>query len=221
MFSIKSLTILALCGLHTCLSAVQISWDTKERRISMDPMQKEARASYTLTNNGDAAIRIERIKTNCGCTGSIVDNKLVQPGETAEIIGTFSKGKRDGTNRNKLDVFIEGMSEPVASLSMIVEIPTLVEMKPRIVYWNQQTAKAPQTISVSFDQTYGLTFDKLAYDPELLTIEINRDLESEGKLTLTITPKSYDTSLRNTMTLLAKGNDGLEAQSRAHIFVQP
>lgn len=221
MCSIKPLILLALCCLHTGLSAVQISFDTKERRIRMEPTQNDARASYTLTNNGEEAFRIEKIKTSCGCTGSIVDNKLVQPGETATIIGTFSKGKRDGINRNKLDVYIEGITKPIVTLSMIVEVPTLVEMTPKIVYWNQKTPKTPQSISVSLDQEYGLTLNTLEYDTEILNIEINRDLESEGKLTLILTPKSYESSLRTTMTLFAKGKEGLEVEGRAHIFVQP
>jgi hypothetical protein len=184
-------------------------------------MENEARASYTLTNNGKEAFRIERVKTSCGCTGSIIDNKLVEPGETAEIVGTFSKGKRDGTNRNKLDVFIEGISEPVATLSMIVEIPKLVELKPQIIYWNEQTAKSPQSIRVIFDKDYALTFEKVDYDTELFSIQVMEEDAAAGTLTLQITPKNYDSQLRDTLTLIATGKDGLKAEGRAHIFVQP
>lgn len=216
-------TLLLFISLFTCdlLAASALSWDRTEVDLEMKPGQEEVRASFTVTNEGDERIRIARVKTSCGCTGSIIDRKILEPGKSTEIIATFNKGKRQGLNRNKLDVFIDSQAEPVATLRMNVQIPQLIEATPRIVYWNKSSSKSERRVAITLDERYLDTIRRVEYDRDKLVIIEEKDPGGKASLLLRIAPKSYNSQYRGTVKVLASGKDGRKAEARIHAFVQP
>lgn len=204
------------------LGASTLVWDTTEAHIEMKPDQEEARATYTLTNEGEKTVRIARIKASCGCTGSIVDKKIIEPGESSEIIGTFHKGKRQGLNRNKLQVFLDSQPDAVATLSMNVQIPTLIEAMPQIVYWSKDSAKSPRRVHLTLDERYIDEIQRIDYDRSKLSVtEETGDPNTETDRVLVVEPKDYDTLYRGTITIYGSGPDGRKMDTRVHAFVQP
>ena len=224
-FSLASFYLCALSAVFaTTAHASSLVWDTTEARIELKPDQEEARAIFKVTNEGDKTVRIARIKTTCGCTGSILNKKIIEPGETAEIVGTFHKGKRQGLNHNKLEVFLDSQADSVATLHMIVQIPTLIDLQPKIIYWNASSSKTERSVRVKLDKRYVNKITEITYNRDKVdVIEEAGSESSEGSdyMTLRITPKSFDSVLRETIRLQAKGSDGTSADARLHVFVQP
>lgn len=198
-----------------------LSWDRTEVKLEMEPEQEEIRASFNVTNNGEEQIRIARIKTSCGCTGSIIDRKILQPGESTEIIGTFNKGKRQGLNRIQLDVFIDSQAKPIATLRMNVQIPKLIESMPQIVYWTATGAKSERRVAITLDKRYIDKIDKIEYDHDKLEVIEEEDPSGKATRILKITPKSYDALYRGAVTVKASGKDDRKAEARILTLVQP
>lgn len=222
MFSRIFVSTFLLCISAVALSGSNLTWDRTEAHIELEPEQEEARAIYTVTNQGDKAVRIARIKTSCGCTGSIVDRKIIEPGKSTEIIGTFHKGKRQGLNRNKLQVYLDNQPEPVATLLMNVKVPTLIEAMPQIVYWNKESAPTARRVRLTLDERYIDTILRIDYDRNALTVsEESGDPETGVDRVLVIEPKRFDTLYRGTVTVYGSGPDGRKADTRVHTFVQP
>jgi hypothetical protein len=217
-----TLSILLFAGFASSVSASTLVWDTTEAHIEMEPDQEEARAVYTVTNEGDKTVRIARVKTSCGCTGTILNKKIIGPGESTEIIGTFHKGKRQGLNRNRLQVFLDSQPEAVATLLMNVQIPTLIEAMPQIVYWNAQSSKSERRVRLNLDERYINEILEIDYDRTQLSLtEEAGDPKTKTDRFLVIEPKSYDTLYRGTITIYGSGPDGRKAETRVHAFVQP
>ena len=202
-------------------NASRLEWDQTEVRIEMEPRQEEARATYTVTNKGEETVRIARVKTSCGCTGSILDRKIIKPGEATTITGTFNKGKRQGLNHNKLEVFLDNQAEAVATLHMIVQIPVLIDAQPKIVYWNPTTSKTDRQIRITLDKRYITEFSEIEYDHSLLIISEEADPTGKADRILKILPMAFDQQIRETVTVKGRGKDGMKAEARLHIFVQP
>lgn len=218
----KTHFLLLFCLSSSLFAASELSWDTTEVKIDMEPDQEEARASFTVTNEGNEPVRIARIKTSCGCTGSVVDRKIIEPGESSEIVGVFNKGKRQGLNRNRLQVFLDSQPEPVATLLMSVQIPTLIEATPQIVYWNSQSAKSARQIRISLDERFINEIVGIEYDRNRMTVtEQAGEANNKASLILVIEPKSYDAMYRGTITVRGIGPGGRTAETRLHAFVQP
>lgn len=202
--------------------ASTLVWDKLEAYLEMTPEQEEARATFKVTNKGEKALRIADIKTSCGCTSSIINGKILEPGATTEIVGVFNKGKRQGQNRYKLRVYLDKLVEPVATLSMNVRIPTLIEAKPQLVYWKKGSAKSARRIRLALDSNYIDEILRIDYDSERLRVtEEPSTPESGVAKVLIVEPKSYDLPYRGAITIHGSGPKGRHAQTRVHTFVQP
>lgn len=216
---ISTFTSLALLALATQLSGAQLSWDRTEVALDMEPEQHSIRASFNVTNEGTEPVRITRIKTSCGCTGSVVDRKIIPPGESTEIIGTFNRGKRQGLNTNRLQVYIDGEIQPVSTLTMTVRIPKLIDAKPHIVYWTPSGSRAERQVQLKLDPRYVDTITKVDYDESRLAVTT----EDRGDATtlLRISPIDNGELYRGSITIHAAGQDGRTAETRVHAFIQP
>ncbi len=203
------------------LAGSSLSWDHTEVNLEMEPGQEEIRANFQVTNAGDDRIRIARVKTSCGCTGSIIDRKILEPGDATTITATFNKGKRQGLNRNRLEVFIDSQPNPVATLYMNVQIPELVAAVPKIVYWNPSSTHSERRVVLSLDQRYVDKIIRIDYDRSLLNVVEENDPQNEANRILRISPKSYDSPLRSTIQVFAVGPGGQKAEASIMAFVQP
>ena len=201
--------------------ASRLQWDRTEARIELEPGEDEARAEYTVTNMSEETLRIARVKTSCGCTGSILDRKIIKPGESTTVTGTFHKGKRQGLNHNKLQVFLENQADAVVTLHMIVQIPKLVEAKPKIIYWNSSTSKTERQVQITLDKRYVSEISSIDYDRARLTVVEETDPDGKADRVLRILPTSFDVQTRETLRIKARGKDGMVGEARLHIFVQP
>lgn len=215
-----TLTIISL-SLANLLPASDLSWDRTEVDLEMEPEQEEVRASFKVTNNGDKRIRIARVKTSCGCTGSIIDRKILQPGESTEIVGAFNKGKRQGLNRISMDVFIDSQAEAVATLKMNVEIPRLIEALPQIVYWTPSGSKSERRVTINLDARYVDRIQSITYDKSKLDVVEEKDPNGNATMVLKVTPKDYDSLYRGTIEVKASGKGGRKAEARIMALVQP
>lgn len=203
------------------IQASVLVWDRTEVSLEMAPDQKDIRATFNVTNKGDDTVRISRIKTSCGCTGSIVDRKILKPGEATEVIATFNRGRRQGMNRNRLQVFIDDQKAPVATLQMTVNIPSLVEAKPQIVFWSPKSSKTSRQVVVTLDERYVEDIEKIEFDESQIEVVVEENPEKTNSLTLKVTPRSFDSLQRETITIHASGPDGRKAQTRIQTLVQP
>ncbi len=214
---------LALClfSLSSAWASVLV-WDRTEVRIDMEPDELEAKASYTVTNKGDETLRVARIKTSCGCTGSVIDRKILEPGQSTEIRATFNKGKRKGKNHSKLYVYLDSQADAVATLHFIINIPELVTAQPRVIYWNNRNAKSPRTIRVELNEDHVNELSSIKYDKSLLSVtkETVKDADAKHQFILTVAPQSYDTNLRATIELEASGPNKTKGSTKIHAFVQ-
>lgn len=220
-YTIAAVIILAVVSSPQKSLAFELEWDQTEVKVELKPGEKEAKAKFVVTNKGDETVHIDRIKTSCGCTGSILDQKTVKPGESATIIGTFNKGNRPGLNHNQLQVFLKGQSEPVETLHMIVLVPRLIDVQPSIVYWNRSASKTERQVRVKLDTRYVDEISTIDYDPELLIVTEKEDPDGAAYCILTILPKSFDQQLRHAVTIKATGENDFVAETKLQVFVQP
>ena len=208
--------------LTTAATASTLVWDKLEASVEMTPEQDEARASFKVTNKGEKTLRIAEIKASCSCTSSIINGKILEPGATREIVGIFNKGKRQGQNRYKLRVYLDNLAEPVATLSMNVHIPTLIEAKPQVVYWKEDSGKSARRIRLTLNPKYIDEILRVDYDRGRLNVTEEPWMPKSGAdRMLIVKPKNYDLPYRGMITIYGIGPGGREATTRIHAFVQP
>ncbi len=60
------------------------------------PANQEKKHTFTLTNTGDAVLKIEKVRHTCGCSGAEIDKNELQPGETAQLEAKILPESIDG-----------------------------------------------------------------------------------------------------------------------------
>ena len=204
------------------LDASTLVWDRTEVRIEMGPDEEEARASFKVANEGEKVLRIARVKSNCGCTNTILNKKILPPGESAEIVAIFSKGKRQGLNRNRLQVYLDSQTDALVTLKMNVQIPALIEAQPQIVFWRPESSKTPRPVRLVMDERYIDQILQIDYDRSQLTVtQESEDPKNNDAIVLKVQPKDFSKLYRGTITVYGGGPDGRKAETRVHAFVQP
>lgn len=216
---ILTLSLAIILTLSSQISAAMLEWDRTEATLDLEPDQALIRASFKVTNRGEEPVRINRIQTSCGCTGSVVDRKIMNPGESTEIIGTFKRGKRQGVSTNRLKVYLDGESEPTKTLTMTVRIPKLIDAKPQIVYWTPSSGDVERQVRVTLDERYVNKIEGLNYDQSRLDVTLERVKGEAVEYLLKITPKPSEEGYRGTITINAEGPQRKE-QSGVHAFLQ-
>ena len=216
------LFVFPLIACASFLDASTLVWDHTEVRIKMGPDEKEARASFKVTNEGEKVVRIARVKSNCGCTNTILNKKILPPGESAEIVAIFSKGKRQGLNRNRLQVYLDSQVDALVTLKMNVHIPALIEVRPQIVFWKPESSKTPRPVHLLIDERHIDQILQIDYDRSRLTVtQESDDTKNNDAIVLKVEPKDFSKLYRGTITVYGGGPDGRKAETRVHAFVQP
>ncbi|MBR5235063.1 MAG: DUF1573 domain-containing protein [Bacteroidaceae bacterium] len=79
--------------------------------------------TFTLYNVSDKAVRIERVRTTCGCTSATFDSTAIAPGKKTQITLTYNPKNRPGTIDVDAFVYIaDGAKQPMARLSLYGEV---------------------------------------------------------------------------------------------------
>lgn len=221
LFKIITISISVFLFLIQTSLAYELAWNQTEAKLELKPDEMEAKAEFVVTNKGEETVRIDRIKTSCGCTGSILDKKSIGPGESTTIIGTFKKGNRSGLNHNQLQVFLKDQAEPVETLHMIVQVPRLIDAKPSIVYWNKHSEKTERKVQIKLDERYLTEISSIEYDRKLFTVTEEKDPSGHVYRVLTILPKSFDKQLRQTILIKAKGKNDFTTETKLQVYLQP
>ena len=216
------LFVFPLIACASFLDASTLVWDHTEVRIKMGPDEKEARASFKVTNEGEKVVRIARVKSNCGCTNTILNKKILPPGESAEIVASFSRGKRQGLHRTRLEGYLDSQTDAVVTLKMNVQIPALIEARPQIVFWKPESSKTPRPVHLLIDERHIDQILQIDYDRSRLTVTTESDdPKNNGPIVLKVEPKDFSKLYRGTITVYAGGPNGRKAETRVHAFVQP
>ena len=216
------LLVFPLIACPSFLDASTLVWDQTEVRIEMGPDEEEARASFKVTNEGEKIVRIASVKSNCGCTNTILNKKILPPGESAEIVAVFSKGKRQGLNRNRLQVYLDSQVDALVTLKMNVQIPALIETRPQIVYWKPESPKSSLPVRLVMDKRYIDQILQIDYDrSRLIVTQEGGDSKNNDVLILKVKPKDFSKHYRGTITVYAGGPGSRKVETRVHAFVQP
>lgn len=82
---------------------------------------------FTILNEGDDTLHINRVRSSCGCTAALLSDKDIPPGDRAEIKVTFDSRGRGGRAFHKtVTVYSDDPKRPVVTLHIkgkVEEVP--------------------------------------------------------------------------------------------------
>lgn len=111
---------------------------------------------FKFENQGKIDLEISKVKSSCGCTATILKNKIIPPGKTGEIKTTFNSGSYKGKVTKSITVKSNDPKSPNYTLTISGEIAEIISTSPRRINFGSVYVgeKTDMTVTVTSDSNF-------------------------------------------------------------------
>lgn len=127
------LILVLMAGIADCRGALE--WKTTDLQRTAEPGQESMTVEFAFRNAGDTPLRILALNPSCSCMSAEPDKAIYAPGQTGEIRVDLSLVGYSGHVRRSIAVTTDDAKSKYANLTLTVEIPEVVTITPRFLFW--------------------------------------------------------------------------------------
>jgi len=137
---------------------------------------------FRFTNQGGQDLRIESVKTSCGCTAAVISADVAPPGQEGTISATFDTTHFSGEKAKGITVYSNDPQQPVTALTLQGEITVEVAADPAQLYVGRVHRGDEIIISVDvfYDADKPIEITKVENSHPSVSVQ-PEDLTKEGK----------------------------------------
>ena len=156
-------------------ASAELTWDKREIALTSAPTEKSVTARFKFKNAGTTPVKIVSVKNSCSCTTAALEKTEYSPNESGEIVVTFELGERTGVQSKTILVQTNDPQSSDTTLKLAVTIPTIVDIKPGLLFWKTGTPNKAKSVSIKIPETS---------PARLITVESASDTISAKLVTL-------------------------------------
>ena len=146
--SVRMKLLLFLLCLNASAAFGQLTWESTEQSFNSKPQDESVTAKYKFTNTGTQPIKIQNVRTSCGCTTTALTKTEYAPGESGEIEAKFTFAGRTGQQEKAIMVVTSDKPDVPTILKLRVNIQELVKVNPEVVLWKVGDQPSPKSIHI-------------------------------------------------------------------------
>lgn len=199
-----NLTAKALLGAMFCgalaTAQAQLAWEQQEIELRPKAGDAEAVANFKYENKGTKPIRINNVRSSCGCTVASLKKNEVAPGEKGEVTATFKIGGRTGIQQKTVTVETDDPSQPVTNLLLKAVIEQPVQIQPVMLYWENGEAPKPKTIKLKANKDVSITKVDVGSSAPEFTTKVEKG-SAPGEFNITVQPRDTMHGVNATLTI--------------------
>jgi hypothetical protein len=146
-----------------------------DRVFSLDTLMEGAVAerNIVIRNAGTSVLKIDKVDVSCGCTGTMVSNSELKPGETGELKITFNSKNFNGKVHKTVTVNSNDPENPKARIEFsAVVIQELAVSENRFVFKDAVVGEK-RTSKVTLTNNSGSNLELKGYETSLPGLTIN------------------------------------------------
>jgi hypothetical protein len=192
--------LLSVCAIS---ARGQLVFDQQEQSFKVKAEQESIVAKYRFTNSGKESVKIENVKTSCGCTAAGLKKTEYAPGESGEIEAKFTFGGRFGRQEKAIIVSTSQSKENPIILRLVVDIEDQIHIRPELVFWRVGEQPDPKKIEVTIGDNATVKILSVVSDNPSIKAELS-EVKPGKEYEIQITPT--DVSQKGGATLLIRTN---------------
>jgi Protein of unknown function (DUF1573) len=211
---------LLLCCLMLGVMPVsaQLTWTVTHLQKEATFQDTEAVGIFEFKNTGTSPVQVLGVTANCGCTTGTTVLKAYAPGETGEVKATMVFGDKVGQQMQFLRVQTNDPKNPEISLSLSVNIPETLAVRPKFVFW--QMGQKRETKVIGLFPAQGLAVEVVEVkvgEPGQFTSEVKK---TEAGYEVRVTPKNLDKEMSTNIQILTQlGAEKMAKTFQAHAMI--
>ena len=162
--------------------------------------------AFRFTNQGNRDLRVQSVKTSCGCTAAVIAADTIPPGMEGSIQATFDTKRFAGQKAKDIRVHTNDPLSPVTTLTLQGEITTEVQVQPAQVYLGRLQRGSPitRTVTVLYDQNKTFEITHITNTHPAISVQAE-DARVEGKkgkaLQVSVSKTAQRGPLNDTITI--------------------
>jgi hypothetical protein len=150
----------------------QLTWENPEQTFNSKPQDQSVVAKYRFTNTGKQTLKIENVKTSCGCTTTALAKTEYAPGESGEIEAKFIFAGRTGKQEKAITVATSAAPQQPTILRLYVNIEEPVKIQPEVVLWRVGEQPEPKTIHIAVADDSPVKIESVISDNPAVQIKV-------------------------------------------------
>ncbi len=133
---------------------------------------------FRFTNQGGQDLRIESVKTSCGCTAAVISSETISPRQEGTISATFDTAHYAGEKTKSISVYSNDPAQLVSTLTLQGQISVEVEADPPQLYLGRvrHGEETIRSVDILYDANKPIAITKIEKTSPMLTVE-TQDLE--------------------------------------------
>ena len=137
---------------------------------------------FRFTNQGNRDLRVQSVKTSCGCTAAVIAADTIPPGTEGTIQATFDTKRFAGQKAKDIRVHTNDPLSPVTTLTLRGEITTEMQVQPAQLYLGRLQRGVPttRTVTVLYDENKSLEITDITNGNPAINVRAE-DAQVEGK----------------------------------------
>ncbi|MHA3774351.1 DUF1573 domain-containing protein [Verrucomicrobiota bacterium sgz303538] len=175
------------------LHAEQLRWDKPVQEFHRSPQDKFVETKFSFKNTGTTPVKIDDIRTSCGCTTADLTKRTYAPGEQGEITVKFNFGGRTGGLRKVIRVFSSDKPDEPTPLDLIVYVEEPLKVAPALVLWRVGEANTPKPVEITATPEHPVRIKGVSSSNPRLAASLRTVKAGEEYL---VSVKPTDTTLR-------------------------
>lgn len=112
-----------------------LAMDVPAIELKPKPEDDEVQTTFKFRNKGDKPVKILGLESACSCLSATLDKAEYQPGEVGTGTATFKVSSFKGRYEKSVTVNTDDKNQPAWQVNFILEIPEVVEIKPKNLQW--------------------------------------------------------------------------------------
>lgn len=104
--------------------------------------------TFEFTNQGDETLRIDRVKSSCGCTAVLVSEKSIPPGGKGELQANFDSSRFRGGISKTIYLYSNDPERPTMQFFLKGKVLETVAVEPSQINFGKVQAEKPVSTTV-------------------------------------------------------------------------
>lgn len=165
-----------------------------------------AEHDFIIRNGGNDTLRIKEVRSSCGCTAAILDQKTLGPNGQTKLKARFDSGRFKGKVIKKIFVYTNDPKTPTTILEITGEIKVDLEVSPSMVYFSGLKAGDRITRKISLKNLSDslITIQEISSTVPAIKLELSKMKIEPGEasnLNLTVDEVEKDMKLTGSLTI--------------------
>ena len=128
----------------------QLSLDVPAIELKPKPEDEEVETTFKFRNKCDKTVKILGLESACSCLSATLDKAEYKPGEVGTGTATFKVSTFVGKHEKFVTVNTDNPEQPDWQVNFILDVPAVVDIKPKNLQWWIGDAPLPKTCLVEF-----------------------------------------------------------------------